>query len=167
MEIMSQGVHVVQLIPPHSHSASGSFVSASTTYISMKGYHKALVVADMGAIAGAVTFKFRQATAVAGTGQKALSIDGYYTDAAAVASGSITSDTYVYTAYSGSGSSSQATGTTNNTLYVFPVDIKAMDVANSFDCLGVAAAAANALFGVTVILYPRYGQEVPTVTKVD
>ena len=166
MEMLGQGVHVVQLIPAHSHSASGSFVSASTTYISVKGYHKALVVADMGAITGAVTFKFRQATAVAGTAQKALSIDGYYTDAAAVASSSTTNDTFVYTAYS-TGSSSQATGTTNNTLYVFPIDIKAMDAANSFDCIGVAADAANALFGVTVLLYTRYAQEVPTVTKVD
>jgi len=166
MELLGQGLHVVQLIPPHSHSASGSFVSASTTYISVKGYHKALVVATMGAITGAVTFKIRQATAVAGTGQKALSVDGYYTDAAAVASSSTTNDTYVYTAYS-SGSSSQATGTTNNTMYAFPIDIKAMDVANSFDCIGVAAAAANAIFGVNVILYPRYGQSVPTATKVD
>lgn len=166
MEMLQQGLHVVQMIPPHAHSGSASWVSASTTYISVKGYHKALFIANMGSITGAVTFKIRQASAVAGTGQKALSIDGYYTDAAAVASSSTTNDTFVYTAYS-SGSSSQATGTTNSTLYVFPVDIKAMDAASSFDCIGIAAAAANAIFGVTAILYPRYPQEVPTVTKVD
>lgn len=166
MEILKQGAHIVQLIPPHSHSGSASYVSASTTYISLKGYHGGVFVAEMGNITGAVTFKFRQAKAVAGTSQKALSIDGYYTDAAAVASASVTNDTFVYTAYS-SGSSSQATGTTNNTLYVFPFQAQQLDVANSFDCVGVAAAAANALFGVTAILYPRYEQEVPTVTKAN
>ena len=166
MEILKQGTHVVQLIPAHAHSGSAGYVSASTPYISMKGYHGGIFVADMGSITGAVTFKFRQAKDTSGTSQKALSIDGYYTDAAAVASSSITNDTFVYTAYS-SGSSSQATGTTNNTLYVFPFQAAQLDATNSFDCVGVAAAAANAVFGVTAILYPRYEGQVPTVTKTN
>jgi len=164
MELMSQGVHVVQLIPPHSHSASASYSASSTTYISMKGYHKALIIANMGAITGAVTFAFNQAQSVSGSTNTTLSVDGYYTDAAAVASSSTTNDTFVYTAYS-SGSSSQATGTTSNTTYVFPVDPKAL--AAGYDCIGVAAAAANALFGVVAVLYPRYAQQVPTATKAD
>jgi hypothetical protein len=131
----------------------------------MKGYHKALVVAEIGAGA-AVTFTFRQAKNVSAASQKALSIDGYYTNAAAVASGSITNDTYVYTAYS-SGSSSQATAATSSTTYVFPVDPKAMDVASSFDCIAVAHAAAARILSVTAYLYPRYAQSVPTVTLAD
>lgn len=164
MEIMNQGVHVVQLIPPHSHSASASYSASSTTYISMKGYHKGLVVANMGAITGAVTFAFNQAQSVSGTTNTTLNVDGYYTDAAAVASSSITNDTFVYTAYA-SGSSSQATGTTNSTLYAFPIDPAGF--AAGYDCVGVAAAAAAAIFGVTIILYPRYAQSVPTATKAD
>jgi hypothetical protein len=164
MDLLGQGIHIVQLIPAHDHSASASFSASSTAYISMKGYHKALIVADMGSITGAVTFTFHQALAVAGTSNKALSFDGFYTDAAAVASGSTTNDTYVFSA---SASSSTATGTTNNTMYVFPVDASKLDVAGGFDCIGVAAAAANASFGVTAILYPRYPQAVPMPTKAD
>jgi hypothetical protein len=166
MEMLKQGAHVVQLIPPHNHSGSASWSASSTTYISLKGYHGGVFVANMGAITGAVTFAFKQAKNVSASTPAALSIDGYYTDAAAVASGSTTNDTFVYTAYS-SGSSSQATGTTNNTLYVFPFQAAQLNGASSYDCVGVAAAAANAYFGVTAILYPRYEQQVPTPAKAD
>lgn len=166
MDLNNQGLHVVQLIPPHDHSGSGSYSASSTTYISLKNYHGGVIVANMGTITGAVTFAFKQAKNVSASTPAALSIDGYYTDAAAVASASVTNDTFVYTAYS-SGSSSQATGTTNNTVYVFPFKAEQLNQASSYDCIGVAAAAANATFGVTAILTPRFGQEVPTPAKTN
>jgi hypothetical protein len=164
MELNTQGVHVVQMIPAVSGNTS-SYISSATTYISMKGYHKALFVADLGSGA-AVTFKFRQAKTVAGGSQKALLIDGYYENATAVASASVTSDTFIYTAYA-TGSSSQATAATNSTTYVFPVDAKALSVASSFDCIGIAHAAAVRPLTVTAFLYPRYAQQIPMPTKAD
>lgn len=162
MELNHQGVHVVQLIPAVSGNTS-SYISSATTYISMKNYHGGLIIAELGAGA-AVTFKMRQAKAVAGTSQKALSFDGHYTNAAAVASASITNDTFIY---SSSASSSTVTAATNNVTYVWPIDTADLDVANSFDCVGIAHAAAARILSVTALLYPRYGQEVPTVTLAD
>ena len=157
----AQEVKVIATIPAHAHSGSVSCVVASVGYVNMENYAKAAIVVTCSSITGAGTMQFRQAKGTSASSQKALSIDGYWTNAAALASASIKNDLYVYTAYT-SGSSSQATGTQNGTTMIFQVDDSMLDVANSFNHIGIGCAAANLEFGATIFLYnPRYASETP------
>lgn len=158
-QLTPENVHLVSLVPPVSLSSSSSFLSATTTYISLKNYMEASIVFLGGVITGAATLKFRQAVNISGSSQKALSVDGMWDNATALGSASTPNDTFAHTVYS-SGSSSQSTGTVNNTVKRFPIRASQLDVANGFDCIGVGVAKANALFGVFAILKGRYPQEV-------
>ena len=156
-----QEVKVVSVIPAHAHSGSASYVVASATCVNMENYAKAAIVINTGSITGAGTLQFRQAKGTSASSQKALSVDGYWTNAAALASASLKNDLYVYTAYA-SGSSSQATGTQNNTVMIIPIDDSMLSVASSFNHIGVGVAAANLVFSATIYLYgPRYASETP------
>jgi|SRR5687768_676616 len=120
-------------------------------YVSMKNFAKAritiAVLNGTTVTGGAVTLK--QASAVAGTGEKALSFDKMFanTDCAAgdtMTETAVTSDTFT-------------TSTTNSKqlLYVIEVDASDLDVANGFDCVRVdVASMANA---VGTVIYDLYG----------
>ncbi len=118
-------------------------------YVSMKGFqHLAIVLSVKNAttVTGcAVTLK--QASAVAGTGEKALAFDKVWvnTDAGA-------SDTLVETAVT---SNTFTTDTTNSKdlLYVMEIEADDLDVANSFDCVRLDGLLMAAAVGsVTYIL---------------
>lgn len=120
-------------------------------YVSLKGYAGCLVkiFVDNATIVtgGAVTLK--QATAVAGTSEKALSFATMYanTDTAAgdtLTETAVTSDTFT-------------TSTTDNKNLLYVIDIKAddLDVANGFDCIRAdLLLMANA---VGLVEYELYG----------
>jgi hypothetical protein len=124
-----------------------------TTYVSLKGYRKISIVisiADGTTVTGS-TITLKQATAVAGTNEKALaftrmlsSVDYPTTGLAETA---VTSNTFT-------------TQTTNSkdSMYVIDVDADSLDVANGFDCIRVDGTghAATASRGV-VVLYALYG----------
>lgn len=127
---------------PKSYSGAANTIK----YVSLKNYDRLMVYIQTGAWAGgtaAVTLK--QATAVAGTGAKALSFSWMWVNTAAAP------DTYTKTAVA----SDTFNLDTANLLYVIEVVASDLDVANSFDCVGVniASPGANAdFYGVTYTL---------------
>lgn len=121
-------------------------------YVSMKGYDRltVLIAVDNATTVtgGAVTLK--QATAVAGTSEKALAFSTMYANAdvgagEALTETAVTSDTFT-------------TSTTNdkNLLYVIEVKAEDLDTDNGFDCVRVdVASMANAVGCVLYILHPQ------------
>lgn len=107
-------------------------------YVSLKGFGRLLVIIMQGAWAGgtpAVTMK--QATAIAGTGEKALSFATMWTKVA------ITGTTWVRTAVASNTFNLPAVA---NTMSAIEINATDLDVANGFDCvrLDVASPGANA-----------------------
>lgn len=125
-----------------------------TTYVSMKNYRKCqivIVIADGTTVTGtAVTLK--QATAVAGTGEKALAFTRMLanTDYAA-------SKTMVETEVTSNTFTTQTTNS-KDSVYIIDVDAADLDVANGFDCIRVDCTghAATSPRGC-VVLYNLYG----------
>lgn len=130
-------------------------------YVSLKDYNHLTIIIKTGTWAGgnsAVTLK--QATAVAGTGTKALAFSYMWTD-------STTAGTLVKTAVT---SNTFNVGTAAR-VYVIEVDASSLDVANDFDCVSLALASpgANAdLVDATYILSePRFAQSTPPTGLLD
>ncbi len=124
-----------------------------TLYVSLKNYRRIQIIiyiADGTTVTGtAVTLK--QATAVAGTAEKALTFTRMLSSVdyptSALAETAVTSSTFT-------------TQTTNSkdSMYVIEVDSEQLDVANGFDCIRVDATghAATASRGCSVI-YNMFG----------
>lgn len=125
-----------------------------TAYVSMKNYARCqiiITIADGTTVTGtAVTLK--QATAIAGTGEKALGFTRMLanTDYAA-------SNTMVETAVTSNTFTTQTTNS-KDSVYIIDVDATDLDMANGFDCLRVDCTghAATASRGCTVV-YNLYG----------
>lgn len=139
--------------------------SVTPDYVSLKNWGRCQVVIalDCGGSTAASTISLLQATAVAGTGEKALGFTTYWynTDTAAgdtLTKGTASSDTF-------------DTGDTDNKneLYVIDVDASDLDAANDFDCLSVSVGdAANTDGAVLYILSePRYGETAPKTAITD
>jgi len=119
-------------------------------YVSLKNFDRCTIVIAVDnattVTGGAITLK--QATAVAGTGEKALSFAKMWanTDVAAadtLTETAVTSDTFT-----------TATTDNKNLLYVIEVKASDLDVANGFDCLRVdSLLMANAVGFVQYILH--------------
>lgn len=119
-------------------------------YVSMKNFDRCTIVISVDnattVTGGAITLK--QATAVAGTSEKALAFDKMYanTDVAA-------GDTLTETAVT---SNTFTTDTTDNKNLMYVIEVKAedLDVANGFDCLRVdSLLMANAVGNVLYIMH--------------
>jgi len=135
-----------------------SIVPSSSTpdYVSLKNYGKltaVILVKNATTVTGsAITLK--QATAVAGTSEKALSFSTVWanTDTGAT-------DTLVKTTVSSDTFTTDATNS-KNLMYVIEVDAADLDVANGFDCVRVGTG--NATAATVTVLYllrsPRYAQ---------
>ncbi len=125
-----------------------------TTYVSMKNFARAritIVIADGTTVTGsAITLK--QATAIAGTSEKALAFTRMLanTDYAA-------SKTMVETAVTSNTFTTQ-TENSKDSVYIIDVDASDLDIANGFDCFRVDCTghAATASRGCAVI-YDLYG----------
>ena len=134
---------IAAVIPPANYTGAAS----TDVYVSLKNSPHATIIIQTGAWAGgtaAVTLL--QATAVAGTSNKALSFTEMYSNTAAptvatLARVAVTSDTF--------------TLSTANTIYVIEVDAASLDVSNGFDCLCVHVATPgsnNDYYSAAVIL---------------
>ena len=133
--------------------------AGDAAYVSMKGYARALVVLDVlndtTVTGGTITLK--QASAVAGTGEKALAFTRMLanTDVGAA-------QTLVETSVS---SNTFTTDTTNSKRLRYVIDVKAsdLDVANGFDCFRVdSTGMASAIGLVSYVLYgARYSGASP------
>ena len=121
-----------------------------TTYVSMKNFARAritIVIADGTTVTGsAITLK--QATAIAGTSEKALAFTRMLanTDYAA-------SKTMVETAVTSNTFTTQ-TMNSKDSVYIIDVDASDLDIAGGFDCIRVDGTghAATASRGVVVLL---------------
>lgn len=132
-------------------------------YYSLKAYNHITFIIAQGAWAGgtpAVTLK--QATDVAGTGEKALSFSYRWTQVALTGTGytktAVTSDTFNLPA-------------TANTINVLEVEASDLDTNNGFDCVRVAiaspGASADLICVVAILSQPRYEQAAMIDAKVD
>lgn len=139
-----------------------------TRYVSMKGYRGCMILislADGTTVTGS-TITLKQATAVAGTSEKALAFTRMlantdYASAQALTETAVTSNTFT-------------TQTTNSIDSAYVIDVKAedLDMANGFDCLRLDGTghAATASRGVSVwyLLYgKRYSGTTPTQALAD
>lgn len=136
--------------------------AASTDkYVSLKNYNHLTIIIQTGAwAAGTAAVTLTQASAVAGTGAKALSFANVWHDVA-------TAGTLVKTAVV----SDTFNLDTANKIYVIEVDAASLDMANGFDCitLSVATPGANADFygAVYVLSESRYKQATPPTALLD
>lgn len=134
-------------------------------YVSLKGFERCTIVIAVDnattVTGGAVTLK--QATAVAGTSEKALGFTAVWanTDVSA-------GDTLTETAVSNNTFTTDTTDN-KNLLYVIEVDAADLDINNGFDCLRVdVLSMANAVGFVQYILHgARYGSPVATSAITD
>lgn len=130
-------------------------------YVSLKNYRRATIILDVTnattVTGGAVTLK--QATAVAGTSEKALAFTRMLANIDVGAAQAMTETAVV--------SNTFTTDTTNSKRlrYVLEVDAEQLDVANAFDCLRVdVASMASATGTISYILWgARYSGADPTV----
>lgn len=123
-------------------------------YVSLKNYGHATIIIKTGAVANgadAMAITLKQATAVAGTGEKALAFSKYWVSDAS-------GDTFTQT--TATSNTFNITGTDDNKIYVLEVDSADLDAANDFDCVrvDVGSPGANAvLLDCTYILtQPRF-----------
>lgn len=116
-------------------------------YVSMKYYSKLTVIISVKnattVTGSAITLK--QATAVAGTGEKALSFTKMYANIDAGAADALTETAVVSDTFTTNATNSK------DLLYVIEVDASALDVAGGFDC--VRAGTANATAATVTVLY--------------
>ena len=135
-----------------------------TTYVSMKGHSRATIIitiADGTTVTGS-TITLKQATAVAGTSEKALAFTRMLANTDYAASKALTETTVT--------SNTFTTQTTNSKDSCYVIDVKAedLDVANGFDCFRVDGTghAATASRGC-VVLYLLYGKRYSGTTPVE
>jgi hypothetical protein len=135
-----------------------------TTYVSMKGHAGCMIVisiADGTTVTGS-TITLKQATAVAGTSEKALGFTRMLANTDYGASKALTETAVI--------SNTFTTQTTNSKDSLYVIDVKAedLDVANGFDCLRLDGTghAATSSRGV-VVLYVLYGKRFSDSTPVQ
>lgn len=134
-------------------------------YVSMKGYDRLTIVIAVDnattVTGGAITLK--QATAVAGTSEKALAFTKMWQNIDTGAA-----DTLAETAVS---SNTFTTDTTDNKNLLYVIEVKAedLDVANGFDCVRVdSLLMANAVGFVQYILHgARYASPLAVAAITD
>lgn len=126
--------------------------SSTPDYVSLKGYKRctAYIIVDNGATVTGSAITLKQATAVAGTSEKALAFDRMKANedtgaSSALVETAVTSNTFT-------------TDTTDNKnlLYVVDIPVDNLDVANGFDCVRVGTG--NATNTVLSVLYVLWGE---------
>lgn len=138
-------------------------------WVSMKNYQRMAIVffGRAGSAGTDVTFTVEQATAVAGTGAKALTFTELFKKEGAdlLAIGEFTKVTQA--------AANTYTSTNNEQSdQIVVIDIKAedLDIANDFDCVRLSVNAGNAAKIVSALYMlwePRYGKEVLPSAIVD
>lgn len=156
MRQLVQENHIVQGLAPVSVS------SVTPDYVSLKNYQHLTALISFkcttGVAACAVTLK--QATAVAGTSEKALGFSYQWANA------DITTETLTKTAVTSDTFSTAVT--VKDKLHIIEVDTDTLDVDNGFDCVRVALADAAATVAsvVYVLSQPRFIEQTTHVASI-
>lgn len=129
-----------------------------TTYVSLKGYRKCTIIIGIGdgtTVTGSdITLK--QATAVAGTSEKALAFTRMLKNVDYAAAKTLTE-----TAVTSSTFTTQAVNS-KDSIYIIDVDADSLDVAGGFDCIRVDGTAhAGTSPRGCFVLYLLYGPKYP------
>lgn len=151
---------IVNTVYPANYTGAAS----TDLFISMKNASHVTFLVPTGAWAGgtaAVTVL--QASAVAGTGSKAVAFDKMYTNATATTSATLVETTV---------SSNTFNLDTANALYVVEIDAAQLDTANGFDCVALHVATPgsnNDYYNVVAVLGAgvRYSGTTPPDAKLD
>jgi hypothetical protein len=147
---LAEGAKIVVGCPP----AALATTAGDGDYVSLKNYRRCtmLLAVDNGATVTGGVITLLQATAVDGTGAKALAFTKMWANTD-VAAGETLTETAVT-------SNTFTTSTTDNKnlLYVIEVTSEMLDVAGGFDCVRIdSASMANAVGCVIYVLDgPRY-----------
>lgn len=125
--------------------------SSTPDYVSLKGAERltAIIIADNATTVTGSAITLKQATAVAGTGEKALAFAKVWanTDTGA-------GDVLTETTVSGDTFTTSTTDA-KNLLYVIEVKAADLDVAGGFDCVRVGTGnASNTVLSVIYVLWP-------------
>ena len=139
--------------------------SSTPDYVSLKnyGHFTAVILVKNATLVTGSAITLKQATAVAGTGEKALSFTKVWanTDTGA-------SDTLVETAVTSDTFTTDATNS-KELMYVIEVDAAQLDTSNGFDCIRVGTG--NGVATTVAVLYvlsgARYAQATPPAAITD
>jgi len=137
---------IVWVTAPNNYTSA----AATTEWVSLKGYQRAIVVIKTGAwAAGTAAVTLNEATAVLGTGTTPLAFAYMWTNDAAATAPTLVKTTVTTNTFNLD---------TANSLYIIEVDADEMD--DGYDCLNVAVAspgANNDYYDIMIILTdPRY-----------
>lgn len=136
----------------------------TSDYVSLKNVHKAWIVVQMTqAVGHATVIAVRQATAVAGTGVKAITVSvPIWENEDTAASDTLVKQTDAV--------SLTVTNDIKKKMVIFEVDPRTLDQANSFDCLNFtisdSSQATNFASGMFILL-ERYAQATPPAAITD
>lgn len=151
--------NIVNLLAPAADAAG-----RTSAYVTMKGAHGASIYVHINqGNAATILLTPLQASAVAGTGSKALSANVPIYVNLDTAAGNVwvrATDAKNYTTDAG----------VKIKQIRFDIDPDALDLANGFDCIGISTGASNAanITAASIVLGPlRYADDVPTTAVVD
>ena len=144
---MDEQVHAVQATSLVALTGAGG----DAAYVSLKNYRRVTVIIDIlnGATVTGTAVTLKQATAVAGTSEKALAFTRMLSNIDVGAS-----QTMVETAVTSNTFTTDATNS-KRLRYVIDVDSETLDQANGFDCFRVDCTGAVASVGT--VIYDLYG----------
>ena len=130
----------------------------SEDYVSLENYEGVTIIINVGAAGGTSAVTLTQATAVAGTGEKALSFDNQWSTVAGVQTkNTVTSNTFDILA------------TDDDTIFKIYVSSSSLDVDGGFDCVRLdmtdptVATLVGAQYVMTGARYAGATQPNPTV----
>lgn len=138
--------------------------TSTPDYVSLKGYPRCTVfiLADNAASVTGSAITLKQATAVAGTGEKELAFTRMWANIDTGAT-----DTQVETAVTNNTFTTDVTNN-KNLLYVLEVKQDDLDVAGGFDCIRAGTGnAVNTVVSVLYLLWPaKYGGATPVPSAI-
>ena len=146
-------------------NTAGFTAGAAADYVSMKNYNHLTVIVGLAPAVGTDTaaITLKQASAVAGTGEKALAFTRAWRCPVSASVDELTETTYA--------NSITTSAVAALELFVLEIDAADLDVANGFDCVradvtdpGVNSTPAFVLYRLSE---PRYAQATPPSAIVD
>ena len=162
MNIANMRLH--EFLKPVTGLAPITPSSSTPDYVSLKNAERLLVVimADNGATVTASAITLKQATAVAGTGEKALAFATYWANTDTGAADALTETTATSNTFSTDNTDNK------NLLYVLDVKPTDLDINNNFDCVRVGTGnAANTVLSVLYLLANKYRKDAPPTAITD
>lgn len=156
----------------------GTPSTAIPPYVSMKNYNRLTIIllVDKDSTGATSAITVNQATAVAGTGTKALNtfiVDSVVDAASGTLGGAITAvgDTTASVTVT-AGTFTTATTASKNAIYVIEVNAKDLDVTNSFDCVSVGLGNSSSsthvvITGLYILRDPRFADQSPPTAILD